>query len=556
MTIGIAYPELSTMSTELDVVVVGAGFSGLYQLLSLRKRGYSVQVYETAPDLGGTWYWNCYPGARTDSDVPVYEYSLEELWKGWKWTERFPSRSEMRAYFDYVDKTFDVRRDIKFNTRVTAAEFDTTTDRWAVTTSDGSIVHARFFIICTGIGSKPYTPTFKGLDTFKGVCHHTARWPQEGIDLTGKRVGIVGTGSTGVQIIQESAAVVNHLTVFQRTPNMALPMHQEAIDQTSESEAKDNGGYQQALALRKTTFAGFFCDLIYKNTFDVSTEERRETFHRLWNKGAFWFWLGTFQDMYANQEANDLAYTYWRDKVRARINDPVKREILAPTVPPHPFGTKRPSLEQTYYEAYNRDNVAMINIAENPIVEVTPNGILTQDGVEHELDVLVLATGFDAVTGGMSLIDIKGTDGIMLKDKWAKGLTTYLGLTVTKHPNMFFLYGPHGPTAFCNGPTCTELQGDWIVNFIDYARAGNLTRVEAQEDAQRQWVKIVGDIFQPQLFSKTKSWYTGANIPGKVIESMNFTGGLPFYAKYIREVAEKGYEGFALKFRNEVEIAA
>ncbi|KAF8517136.1 cyclohexanone monooxygenase [Hysterangium stoloniferum] len=543
------------MSTELDVVVVGAGFGGLYQLLSLRKRGYSVQVYETAPDLGGTWYWNCYPGARCDSDVPIYEYSLEELWKGWKWTERFPSRSELRAYFDYVDKTFDVRRDIKFNTRVTAAEFNTTTDRWAVTTSDGRVVHPRFFILCTGFASKPYTPPIKGLDTFRGVSHHSALWPQEDIDLTGKRVGVVGTGASGVQIIQESAAITNHLTVFQRTPNIALPMGQHTIDQTSESDAKDNGGYQRVFAFRKTTFAGFALDLIDKNTSDVNTEERRETFDRLWEKGGFWFWLGTFQDMYTNQEANDLAYAYWKDKVRARINDPVKQEILAPTLPPHPFGTKRPALEQAYYEVYNRDNVALINITENPIVEVTPKGILTQDGVEHELDVLVLATGFDAVTGSMSLIDIKGTDGTMLKDKWAKGLTTYLGMTVAKYPNMFFSYGAQAPTAFCNGPTCTELQGDWITNCIDYARANNLTHVEAKEDAQSQWVKIVGDIFQTQLFSKAKSWYTGANIPGKVVESMNFTGGLPLYDKHIREVAEKGYVGFVLKSGNEAEVA-
>lgn len=442
---------------ELDALVVGAGFGGVYQLHNLRKLGYKVKVFEAGADLGGIWYWNCYPGARVDSDVPIYELSMEELWKDWNWTERFPGWKELREYFHYVDKKLDLSRDIHFNTRVVSAQYDSAADRWAVTAQDGTVVRPRFFILCTGFASKSYIPDYKGLDTFKGVCHHTSKWPQEGVDLKNRRVGVIGTGASGVQVIQEAGPEAAHLTVFQRTPNLALPMEQKKFDDEMRAKMKQEV-YPTVFIKRKETFAGFHFDLVAKNTFDVSAEERRLFFEELWTQGGFRFWLGTYSDMYTSQRANDEAYVFWREKVRKRLHDPAMHEKLAPTIAPHPFGTKRPCLEQRYYEVYNQPNVTLVDVQENPVIEITPKGVKTLDGTEHELDVLVLATGFDSVTGGITQIDIRGTDGIHIRDKWVNGLSTYLGLTTANFPNMFFLYGPHGPTAFCNGPTCAVRQ--------------------------------------------------------------------------------------------------
>jgi len=443
----------STAESHPDVVIVGAGFGGIYQLYLLRKRGYNVKVFEAGADLGGTWYWNAYPGARVDSDIPIYELSIEELWKDWTWSEKFPGQKELLRYFAYVDSKLDVKRDIQFNTRVLGANFDTASDCWAVKTEDGKTTYPRFMVLCTGFASKPYIPPFKGLDNFKGIWHHTARWPHEGVGLKGKRVGVIGTGASGVQVIQECALEVSHLTVFQRTPNLALPMNQSNPSEEFQNKQKIET-YRDTYLFRKTTFAGFHYDLIKKNTVDVSDEERNATYEDLWVAGGFRFWLGNYEDLFNNQVSNDYAYTFWRDKVRERVNHPVRKEILAPTVAPHPFGTKRPCLEQQYYEVYNQSNVDLINLQEHSISEITEIGVLTSDGVEHELDVLILATGFDAVTGSMTQIDIKGTDGLFIREKWGPRLKTYLGLTTANYPNMFFLYGPQGPTAFCNGPTC------------------------------------------------------------------------------------------------------
>jgi cation diffusion facilitator CzcD-associated flavoprotein CzcO len=438
---------------ELDVLVVGAGFGGVHILHHLRKLGYSVKVFEAGDDFGGIWYWNCYPGARVDSEVPMYELSIEELWKDWTWTERFPGWKELRQYFHYADKKLDLSRDILFNTRVVSAEYNTDTDRWNVTTQDGKIVHPRFFILCTGFASKAYLPEFEGLDTFEGFCSHTGKWPQEGVDLRKKRVGVIGTGASGVQVIQEVGPEVAQLTVFQRTPNLALAMKQNSIDDAMQAKMKKEI-YPTAFNVRRETFAGFHYDFSSKHTFDDPPEERHRFYEGLWAKGGFHFSLETYIDTYANKLANDEAYAFWREKVRARIHDPEMQEKLAPTLPIHPFGTKRPSLEQAYYEVFNQPNVSLVDLRDNPITEITPKGVRTHDGTEHEFDALVLATGFDAVTGSITQIDIRGTDGTFIKDKWAKGLTTYLGLTTAHFPNMFFLYGPHGPTAFCNGPTC------------------------------------------------------------------------------------------------------
>ncbi|KIJ29796.1 hypothetical protein M422DRAFT_235129 [Sphaerobolus stellatus SS14] len=533
------------MSTQpTDVIVVGAGFGGLYTIYLLRERGFNVKGFEEAPEIGGCWYWNAYPGARVDSDVPIYEYSKEELWKDWNWTEKFPGRQELRKYFEYVDGKLDVKRHIQFNSRVVDAEFDPSTDRWAVRTQDGNITYSRFMVFCTGFAAKPYIPSIKGLENFKGIWHHTARWPQEGVELKGKRVAVIGTGASGVQVIQECATEVAKLTVFQRTPNLALPMRQRKITEEFQSEQKST--YPEKYRRIKTTFAGFLYHTIPKNGADVSTEERTAAFEELWDEGGFRPWLGNYVDLFTSRITNEHFYDFWRDKVRQRISDPVKQELLAPTKPPHPFGTKRPCLEQEYFEMYNRSNVELVSLKENPIVEITEKAVRTSDGVEHEVDIIVVATGFDAVTGSLARINIKGTDCRSIEEKWAPGLKTYMGMTTANYPNMFFLYGPHGPTAFCNGPTCCEIQSEWIVNCITYLRDNNITRIEPSREAEEEWSNNVDKIFSGQLFSEAKSWYTGANIPGKKVQSLNFTGGLPAYVERISTVAKKGYEGFIL----------
>ncbi|KAG6811704.1 hypothetical protein H0H92_006211 [Tricholoma furcatifolium] len=534
---------------DLDALIVGAGFSGAYQLHRLRNAGFSVKVVEAGSDLGGTWHWNCYPGARVDSEYLIYQLSLEELWRDWNWTEKFPGRQELVEYFKFIDKKLDLSRDITFNTRVVSAAFDTTTDRWSVYTDTGLIIQPRFLLLCTGFASKPLFPELPGLGTFQGIVHHSSLWPQAGVDLTNKRIGIIGTGASGVQIIQETGPVAAHLTVFQRTPNLALPMGQCPVSVEAQTKIKEEI-YPIIFKRRHQTFAGFTFDALDKSFFEVTHEERYLMLEELWEKGGFQFWLGAYNDLLTDEKVNNEVYAFWRKKVLARVRDPEMQRKLAPQQAPHPFGVKRPCLEQQYFEVYNQSNVVLVDIKENPIVEITTKGVKTQDGVEHEFDVLVIATGFDAVTGSISQIDIKGIDGVPIQAKWQRSLSTYLGLAVAGYPNMFFPYGPHGPTAFCNGPTCVEIQGDWIVECLAYLRKHNYTRIIATPEAEDAWVRRVTDIFSEGLWDRAKSWYIGANVPGKRIQTLNFTGGVPLYSTLIRESAEGGYAGFKLSTLN------
>ncbi|KAF5362909.1 hypothetical protein D9758_007074 [Tetrapyrgos nigripes] len=545
----------------LDVLIVGCGFGGLYQLYHYRNLGYRVQILDAAPDLGGVWYWNCYPGARVDSDVPNYEYSLPELWKDWTWTEKFPDWKELREYFEHVDEKWNVRKDIRFNTRVVGARWDEEKREWVVEAEDCTNsadetptttpvrVRARFLALCVGFAAKTYIPSIKGLASFQGICHHTSRWPQSGVDLRGKRVGVVGTGASGVQVIQEIGPEVGHLTVFQRTPNMTIPMRQAKLDKEEQTRRKKL--YPTLYKRRRQTNTGYYYDRYPKSALEATPEERLIHLEELWAQGGFRFSTGNYNDLRTNQEANDQVYAFWRDKVRERLVDPRMQEKLAPTIPPHPFGIKRPCLEQRYYEVFNQPNVTLVDLEESPIVEVTPRGIRTgKDGdyEEHELDVIVLATGFDSLTGGITQIDIKGVDGGTIAEKWKPGVYSYLGMTSTGFPNMFFMYGPQGPTAFCNGPTCLEIQGDWIVNCVKYMMENNLTRIEADPQSEQDWRKRVHDLSAKGLWLKTihTNWYLGSNIPGKAVEPLNWTGGVQNYDHICVEVAEKGYEGFVL----------
>ncbi len=529
---------------DLDVLVVGAGFTGLYQLHRLRQLGFSVRLFEAGADLGGIWYWNCYPGARVDTHVPMYEFSSEDLWRDWNWTERFPSWEELRRYFRYVDQKLDLSRDIAFNTRVEAAEFDEDRRRWVVRTQDGGLVSPRFLVLCTGFAAKPYIPDLKGLDRFAGVKHHTAWWPQDGLDLTGKRVGVIGTGASGVQVVQEAAAVAAELTVFQRTPILALAMQQCPLDEATQIEMKRD--YPARFARRRESFGGFDLQASGKSALEVTADERRAVFEASWAAGGFSFWAATFYDVIMNLDANRTAYDFWREKVQARLRDPMLAEKLAPKQPPHPFGVKRPSLEQTYYDVFNQENVRLVDLKETPILEVTPKGVRTEEQ-EYELDILVLATGFDAVTGGLTQIDIRGVEGRTLKEKWAAGARTHLGMASAGFPNLLFLYGPQSPSGFCNGPTCAELQGDWVVECLKHMRDMGVTRFETTAVAETAWKEHVEQIGAMTLFPLADSWYMGANIPGKPRELLNYPGGVPLYLQLCQESADKGYEGFVLK---------
>ena len=530
-------------NSDLEILIVGAGFAGLYQLHHLRKLGFSVKIYEAAPGLGGIWYWNCYPGARVDSHVPVYEYSMEEVWKDWDWKERFPGGQELKDYFQHVDKKLNLSKDIYFNKRVTAAEFDQDNNQWHIQSDDGEFTRARFVLFCTGFAAKHYVPDFPGLKDFKGPCHHTAQWPQQGLDFKGKRVGVIGNGASGVQVIQEASQQASHLTVFQRTPIMALAMQQRTFTPETQQAMKED--YPTSHQKRRENFGGFDFDVNFQSALTVTPEEREAVFEKAWAKGGFNFWSNTFFDILMNEEANLTAYQFWRRKVHARVDDPEVAEILAPETPPHPFGVKRPSLEQYYYDAFNQKNVQLVDLKTTPIEQITPQGVKTVDG-EHDLDILILATGFDAVTGGLTQLDIKGTQGETLKQRWEDGARTHLGIATADFPNLLFVYGPQSPSGFCNGPTCAEMQGDWIIKCMTDLREKGIQRIEATREAEETWNENINMLLSMTLFPKADSWYMGANIPGKPRQMLMYPGGLPLYLTQCNESAEKGYEGFVL----------
>ncbi|KAL4266519.1 FAD-binding Monooxygenase in Secondary Metabolism [Pleurotus pulmonarius] len=535
---------MSALPAKVDVLIVGAGFSGLYQLYHLRKLGFNAKIFEAGGGIGGTWYWNCYPGSRVDTDATNYQISIDGLWQNWSYATRFPDFKELREYFAYIERTLDLGRDISLNTRVVAAEFEEAADEWVVRTQQGDIVRCRFLSFCTGFASKPYTPGFKGLDTFRGMLHHTATWPQTGVDLQNKRVAVIGTGASGVQVVQEAAPVAQQVTVFQRTPCTALPMGQRKLD--AEDIQKMKEGQLKAFADRKKSYAGHSYDFTDRKMSDCTPEEQNELYDQLYARGGFYPLFAGFREIYTDEAANDWVYAMWRDKVRARIIDPWLQEKLAPAVKPYPFGTKRLPLEQNYYDLFNRPNVSLIDINENSIVQITPKGIQTADGVEHEFDIIVLATGFDAITGSMTQIGIRGTEGVTIFDKWTEYARTHLGLMTTNFPNMFFVYGTQGPTALSNGPTTVVMQGDWIVHCLQYMRANGLSRIHAKKEAEEKYTKLVNDLGDQGLWMKVRSWYTGANIPGKTIQHLNFSGGMGVYTEMCRENEVNGYEGFEL----------
>jgi len=538
-------------TADLDVLIVGAGFAGLYQLKHLRDRGYNVKLFDAGTDIGGVWHWNCYPGARVDSNGAIYQYSDPELWKGWDYSEKFPSWKEVREYFNYVDSKWHLRKDCQFNTRVTGATFDEATNTWTVTAQDGKTTTCRWFLLCTGFASKPMIPDFKGKADFKGISTHTGLWPQGGIDMKGKRVAVIGTGASAVQVIQEASKEASQLTIFQRTPNLTIPMRQEKLSKEENARLKAEK-YQDWLDGRERNFAGFEFDFYPKAAADCTPEERDAVFREVWQTGAFNWWLGNLNDVLVNPESNLAQYNFWRDETRKRIKNPALREVLAPTMPPHPYGVKRPCLEQWYYEIFSQDNVELVDLKKEPIVTITETGLIAGDRT-FEFDILVYATGFDAVSGGLVQIDIKGTDGRNLATHWADGIKTHLGMASPDFPNLLFIYGPQSPSGFCNGPTCAEKQGDWMIRFIEDMTAQGTVRAEVTDEAAESWAKGAHDIINMTLFPQANSWYVGANVPGKKREILVYPGGLPSYLQLVNKNREEGYPGF--QFERVTEMA-
>lgn len=530
---------------DLDVVVVGAGFAGLYQLHHLRGLGLRTAVLEAGDRLGGIWYWNCYPGARVDSHVPLYEYSDETVWSGWSWEERFPDWRALRRYFEHVDAQWDLRSDVHLGARLEGASWDEASRCWQVAAA-GDRLRCRFLVLCAGFASTPYVPALPGLGDFAGERHHSARWPQGGVDMSGLRVGVVGTGASGVQVIEEAASVADHLTVFQRTPILALPMRQRRLTVAEQDAAK--AAYPQIFRRRRQTNTGFDYPDRGESALAVTDRERIAVFEALWEEGGLAFWAGNFTDILLDVRANRLAYDFWRDRVRQRLGRRDLAELLAPADPPHPFGTKRPSLEQSYFEVLGQDNVTLVDLRTDPIERVTRRGVRTTAG-EHHLDLLVLATGFDAVSGSLSTIDLRGTEGQTLAQHWRSGVRTQLGMASHGFPNLLYIYGPQSPSGFCNGPTCAEVQGDWVVELFSYLADHGITRLEATAEAESAWREQVHAIAAGTLFPRADSWYMGANIPGKTREMLNWPGGLQTYLAACDAAADDGYAGFTLDGR-------
>lgn len=530
---------------DFDVIIVGGGFSGCYMLYKLRKEGFRVLLIESADGFGGVWRWNRYPGARVDTHVPLYELSIPEVTQTWTWTEKFPKAAELVKYFEHLDRVLDLSKDSIFGTKVLGAHFSDEANRWTITTDSSPTPYtATYFIPSVGFAAKRLYPNWPGLDSFKGTVIHSSYWPNKEIEYAGKRVGVVGTGSTGVQLTQEMSKHAQELTLFQRTPNMALPLPNTEL--TAEAQAERKKDYAAIHKARLDSPGGYDfgpCDI---GTFDHTPEQREAFYEKLWNEGGFLLWVGQYRDVLTNLDANHETYNFWARKVRALITDPEKRDIVAPLDPPHPFGTKRPSLFLNFYEAINQENVHVADITKYPVQEVTEDGIITADGKKHTLDILVLATGFDAITGGLKAIDIHNSQGLSLTEKWTKGTWTYLGLMTANFPNMFFTYGPQAPTAFSNGPTCVEVQGNWIVDTLVKNRAQGRTRIVPTEEAEQEYRKLVNESTQKTLYPLTKSYYMGANVEGKPIEALNFPLGIPKYKAMLDTSMNNGHEGFLL----------
>jgi cation diffusion facilitator CzcD-associated flavoprotein CzcO len=530
-------------TTELDALVIGAGFAGLYQLLCLRDRlGLSVQALEAGGGVGGTWYWNRYPGARCDSESHVYWYTFSpELMREWEWSERYPGQVEILRYLNFVADRFDLKRDIRFNTRVVAASYDEQANRWQVRTEGGETYVVKFLITAVGCLSTANVPDFPSLDDFAGDWYHTGQWPHEGVDFTGKRVGMIGTGSTGIQAAPVIAASAKHLTVFQRTANYSVPARNAPLTAEFRRYIKEHAS--DIRTFTHETINGMAFRIEERRAVDTPPEEREKIYEAAWERGGLQF-RAAFQDMMIDKRANDTAADFVKRKIRSIVKDPKTAAMLSDI--DHPYAAKRPPIDTNYFETYNRPNVTLVDLRKAPIDRISRAGICTTEA-EYPVDIIVFATGFDAMTGPMLRMDIRGRGGVALKDVWEAGPRNYLGLQVAGFPNLFTITGPGSPSVLCNMPVAIEQHADWITDCIKHLNDRGLVCIEARADAMDKWVAEVNEAAHKTVLPLAKhSWYLGANIPGKPRVFMPYAGGMLRYRQLCADVAARGYEGFML----------
>jgi cyclohexanone monooxygenase len=525
-----------------DVVVVGAGFAGMYMLHRLRGQGLSARVYEQGGDVGGTWYWNRYPGARCDVESMQYSYSFsEELQQEWAWSERYAPQPEILKYANHVADRFKLRGDIQLNTRVDRAAFDEGANIWSVTTSDGNTVRAKYVVLATGCLSNARMPDIKGLSDFKGRVYHTGRWPHERIDFTGLRVGVIGTGSSAIQSVPVIAEQASQLTVFQRTANFSIPARNAALME-EEREAFRKSYPEIRRFAREVARNGIYTEMPDRGALDDGDNERRAKYEQRWSRGGLTF-MSVYNNLALDKAANDTAADFVRQKIAEIVRDPRTAKLLQPNN--HPIGSKRICVDTEYYATFNRPNVTLVDIRSNPIEEITANAVRT-GGKSYEVDALVLATGFDAMTGSVAKIDICGRNGQTLNQKWAEGPKTYLGLMSAGFPNLFIITGPGSPSVLSNMIVSIEQHVDWITDCLAHMRDRGFETMEAEKDAEEKWVAHVNEVAHTTLYPQANSWYMGANIPGKPQIFMPYIGGVGVYRQICNDIAAKGYEGFAM----------
>ncbi len=533
---------MSTPTDEFDAVIIGAGFSGIYALHKLRQLGLRCRLYETGDGVGGAWYWNRYPGARCDSESYFYCFTFsDEILQEWTWTERFPPHDEIRRYLGFVTDKLGLRGDMRFGAKVTAAVYDDESARWRVDTDAGDSVESRYVIAAVGAISATNVPDIPGLESFSGRWYHTGRWPHEGVELEGRRVGVIGTGSTGMQLIPVVAEQAEQLTVFQRTPNYSMPARNRPLDPAFIADVKAN--YRELNEITRQSPGGMPLPVPTQSFEEVDPEEARRRYEAAWAQGGVMV-LQQFNDLLTNQRSNDFAAEFFREKVRAIVHDPETAETLTPKG--YPIAAKRPVLDTDYYETFNKPHVHLVDVNEKPITEITSAGIRA-GGVDHELDVIIFATGYDAFTGSFLRMDIRGRNGVPLGDRWADGPIAYLGLGIAGFPNLLTVNGPGSPAVLTNVPATIEHDVEWIADCIAYLEEHGITAFEPTEEAEASWMRHAAELVDGTLYPLANSWWSGANIPGKPRMFMAYTGGLKRFRDRCAEVADAGYEGYVLQ---------